>query len=238
MKVSPVKCDLNTCFLCKSALKSWHQVISLNRQNFEYKKGEQIFKEGDEVKGIYFIYKGKVKVHKHWDAEKEFIARFAKEGDIVGHMGLGDANRYPVSATALEPTIVCYMSTEFFESTLEINTKFTYNLMRFFANELLDKDRKMRDLVHMTVKARIAQSFISLKKQFGISDDHFINIELTRQDLSAFAGVSYETLFKVIIELSAQDVIHVAEKRYQIKDEDFLLKIIEDDQHKQLLKRK
>lgn len=232
MKVSPIKCDLNTCFLCTSALKSWHQVIDLNRKNFQYKKGEQIFKEGDTVKGIYFIYKGKVKVHQHWDAEKEFIVRFAKDGDILGHMGLGDESDYPVTATALEPTTVCYLDMEFFESTLEVNTKFTANLMRFFANELRERDRKMRNLVHMTVKARIAQSFISLKNQFGVDQDQFIKIELTRQDLSSYSGVSYETLFKVIVEFTTQDIIQVIEKRYQIKNEAFLLKLIEEDQNK------
>jgi CRP-like cAMP-binding protein len=238
MKSSATKCDLRTCFLCQYSIKNWHQLIDLNKKNFEFKKGEQIFNELEEVKGIYFIYSGKVKVHKQWDNEKEFIVRFAKDGDILGHMGLGDSKLYPVSATALETVVVCFIGIEFFESTLEINTKFTYNLMRFFANELQEKDRKMRDLVHMSVKARIAQSFISLKKQFGQQDNSFIGIELSRQDLSAYAGVSYETLFKVIVEFTDQGVIQVSEKKYKIKNEDFLMQIIKDDQNKNLLKQK
>ncbi len=224
------KCDLNTCFLCQFSLKDWHAVIELNKKNIVFKKGEQIFKEGEQVKGIYFIYDGKVKVHKYWDAEKEFIVRFAKNGDILGQLGLGQEKIYPVTATTLEKTIVCYLPMDFFESSLEINPKFTYNLMRYFANELQEKDKKMRDLVHMTVKARIAQSFIALKTQFSINEEGFIDIELTRQDLSAFAGVSYETLFKVIVELSEQKIIKVIEKRYMILNEEFLIKIIHNDQ--------
>lgn len=232
------KCDLNTCFLCQNALKDWHQVISLNKINYTFKKGERIFNEGEEVKGIFFIYSGKVKVHKQWDAEKDFIIRFAKETDILGHMGLGESNHYPVSATALEPVTVCYLQMDFFESTLEVNTKFTYNLMRFFANQLQEKDKKMRDLVHMSVKARISQSLIALKNQFGINEDRYIDIELSRQDLSAFAGVSYETLFKVIVELTEQQIIYTHEKRYQINNEDALIQIIKNDQNKTLLKQR
>lgn len=237
MKISATKCDLNTCFLCQYALKNWHQLINLNKTNITFKKGEQIFNELEEVRGIYFIYKGKVKVHKQWDAEKEFIVRFAQEGDILGHMGLGDNKFYPVSATALETVTVCFLALDFFESTLEVNTKFTYNLMRFFANELQEKDRKMRDLVHMSVKARIAQSFLSLKNQFGQEPHSFIGITLSRQDLSAYAGVSYETLFKVIVEFTELNVIEVIEKKYKINNEAYLVQLIKDDQNKSLLKK-
>ena len=44
---------------------------------------------------FYFVYEGKVKVHKHWDEEKELIIRFAKEGDIFGHWGLGNDLIFP-----------------------------------------------------------------------------------------------------------------------------------------------
>jgi CRP-like cAMP-binding protein len=238
MKINTSKCDLNTCFLCQYALKNWHEVIRLNKQNIILKKGEQIFKEGDEVKGIYFIYSGKVKVHKYWDEEKEFIVRFAKDGDILGHMGLGNDNQYPVTATALEQTVVCYLSMDFFEATLAVNTNLTYNLMRFFANELQEKDKKMRNLVHMTVKARIAQSFISLKNQFGVNDLNFINLELTRQDVSAFSGVSYETLFKVMVEFTEQKIIKAVDKSYMILDEEKLIKIVKDDQLRHIIKNR
>ena len=176
-------------------------------KTFSLKKGQHVFREGDPVKGIYFIYSGNVKVHKKWGEEKDLIIRFAKAGEILGHTGLGDDSHYPVSATALEPAIVCYIEMEFFESTLQVNNMLTYKLMRFIANELQESEKRVRNLVHMPVKGRIAQAFITLKNQFGINNDGFIDIELTRQDLSSFAGASYETLFKVINEFTEEKLI-------------------------------
>jgi CRP/FNR family transcriptional regulator len=40
------------------------------------------------VAGVYFVYKGIVKVHKQW-GDKELIIRFANQGQIFGHRGLG-----------------------------------------------------------------------------------------------------------------------------------------------------
>jgi len=225
MNNNKYRCDLNSCMLCRICLKDWLPAIEANKQNFLVKKGQHIFSEGDPVEGVYFIYSGTVKVHKRWDKEKELIIRFAKKGDILGHMGLGNEAIYPVTTTALEPTIVCYISMAFFESTVQINNTFTYKLMRFFANELQESEKRMRNLVHMPVKGRIAQSFITLKNQFGLNEEGFINIELTRQDLSSFAGASYETLFKVVNEFADEKLVEFSGKSIRIRNEAGLKKL-------------
>lgn len=222
-------CDLNSCFLCQACLPDWLPAISIHKKNFEIKKGQQIFKEGDSVSGIYFVYKGKVKVHKRWDKEKDLIIRFASPGDILGHLGMGNKPIYPVSTTALEPVTVCYLEMPFFETTLAVNNQLTLKLMRFFANELQESEKRMRNLVHMSVKARIAQALISLKNQFGINQQGIINIELSRQDIASFAGASYETLFKVANEFSDKKYIGLDGKKISIYQEDMLIRMIDED---------
>lgn len=209
-------------------LKDWIPVIETQRKNYVVKKGEAIFKEGDPVTGIYFVYEGKIKVHKKWDAEKELILRFAKKGDIVGHLGLGDTGYYPVSATAIEAGVICYISMDFLESTLNVNNSFVIKLMRFFANELQESEKRMRNLAHMPVKGRVAQALISLKNKFGINDDGFIDIDLSRQDLAAFTGAAYESLFRTINDLVEEKIIEIAGKSILIKNEDLLLKLTEE----------
>jgi len=222
------ECDLKRCLLCRLCLKDWLPAVAANKKNIAIKKGQTIFREGDPVKGIYFIYSGNVKVHKKWGQEKELIIRFAKSGEILGHTGLGDDSHYPVSSTALEPVILCYVEMGFFESTLHVNNTFTYKLMRLMANELQESEKRVRNLVHMPVKGRIAQAFIILRNQFGISEDGTIAIELTRQDLSSFAGASYETLFKVINEFTEEKLIEVTGKSIRITNEPKLQKLTEN----------
>lgn len=219
-------CDLNTCFLCTSCLHDWKPAIELSKQNILLKKGQEVFKEGDPVTGIYFVYEGNIKVHKRWDNEKELIVRFAKKGDILGHLGLEGNNIYPISATALEAATVCYLPMDFFESSLNINNRFAIKLMRFFAAELQNSEKRMRDLVHMPVKVRVAQAIITLKNQFGINAQGFIDIELARQDLASFSGAAYESLFRTINDLVAENIIAVSGKSMTIKNENELLRLI------------
>src|SRR6185295_11315133 len=152
MAILRERCDLQRCYFCKTCLKDWIPAVATHRKNFSLKKGELLFREGEEVKGIYFVYNGRVKVHKKWNDGKELILRFAVNGAIVGHRGLGGDNYYPVSATALEPTTVCFIDLDFFMTSLRVNHDFALNLLNFFAEELKESEKRMRNLAHMSVK--------------------------------------------------------------------------------------
>src|SRR6266542_4417365 len=129
MKKNKIGCDLKTCLLCRICHKEWIPAIEAHRLNFRVNKGEIIFTEGEEVKGIYFVHEGTVKVHKHW-GDKELILRFAKKGNIIGHRGLGKDLVYPVSGTAIEATTVCFLPLDFFQASLKVNYDFLYELMQ------------------------------------------------------------------------------------------------------------
>ncbi|MHB8206550.1 Crp/Fnr family transcriptional regulator [Mucilaginibacter sp.] len=217
MKKKLITCDMNSCFLCRNCLPEWKGAIAANKKNFFVKKNEVIFREGDPLRGIYFVLSGLVKVHKKWGQDKEIIVRFASNGAILGHRGL-NSKIYPISATALEDGIVCYFDMDFFETSLKVNNEFTYQLMMFFAKDLQESENKMRNLVHMPVKGRVAQALIYLENQFGLRDDGFINIRLSRQDLAAFIGTTYETVFRVINELVNEKTVAAHDKYIKVID--------------------
>ena len=227
MKNKSSQCDLQSCFMCRLVLKEWKMPIDSYRKNFVIKKGETFIKEGDPLTGIYFIYSGKVKVHKTWGA-KELIVRFASDGAIVGHRGLSsNSTGFPVSATALETTTVCFIELDFFLSTLKVNPALTFELMMFYADELQESERRMRNLALMPVKGRLARAFIQLEEQFGLNDDGNINIELSRQDYASFTGTTYETVFRTINELIKEDLISVQGKLFGIKNRPLLQALTE-----------
>ena len=229
MKISKNNCDLKSCFLCQLCMKEWLPAIDAHRKNIEFKKGELIFKEGDPVEGIYFLFRGMAKVHKRWDNQKELILRFAKKGNIVGHRGLGSDNVYPVSATALEPVTVCFIDLRFFESTLRVNYDFIFQLMMFYAKELQESERKMRNMAHMSVKGRIAQSLLLFKEKFGVTERGLIDLEVSRQDLASYVGSTYETVFRVMNELVEHAVITVSGRSIAIINQQLLADFIKEE---------
>lgn len=216
MRKNKYACDLATCALCKECLPEWLPAVAVQKQNIRIKKGELIFREGDPVEGIWFLHKGLVKVHKHWDEEKELILRFAKDGQILGHRGLGGDLSYPVSATAIEDTILCYFPLDFFLQSLKVNSQYLYNLLLFFADELKQSEKRMRNLAHMPVKGRMASALLRWELQFGTDESGCIDLPISRQDFAAYVGTSYETLFRLLNELADEQQIIFKGKGIQL----------------------
>lgn len=211
-------CNLYDCFLCQHCISGWRPLIGMNKETWIFKKSKTIFREGESVEGIYFMYSGWVKIHKQWTHPKELIVRFAGPGEILGHRGLGDKKTYPVSATALDDTTICFVSEDFLETCLRTNQILTYRLMQFYAEELQKAERRMRDLAHMEVKGRIAGALLDISNKFGTNKEGYISMAISRQDIASYAGTTYETLFKLFNELIENNLIATTGKYIKLKN--------------------
>ncbi len=223
-----ISCDLSSCFLCQNCIPDWKELVSIKKKTTTIRKGESIFSEGEKVNGIYFLNDGAAKVHKQWIDEKELIIRFARTGDMLGHRGLGAGDLYPVSATALVETKVCFISNAFLESTLKIDHALTYRFMQFYASELQKAELRMRNLALMEVKGRIAETLLELLRVFGKNSDKHIAVPVTRQDIAAHAGTTYETVFKFLRTLTESKIISAFGKSIRINDEHKLREIMKN----------
>ena len=221
-----IACGLDRCFLCQHCIPEWKEVIVLRKKTFLVRRGKPLFHEGEKVTGIFFLYSGTVKVHVPWTDEKDMIIRFARGGDVVGHRGLGGGELYPVSATALEDTVACWIPSDFLEATLRTNPSLTYTLMQLYAAELQTAEKRMRELAHMDVKGRIAGALLEIAALFGLDKDNYITVALTRQDIASYAGTTYETIFKFFAELGKMKAISTSGKSIRINKPEVLKKFI------------
>lgn len=219
-------CNVSSCFLCSHCTPEWRALIAVKKTTLQYKKGQQLFAEGDKVEGIYLMYSGAVKVHKHWTDERELIVRFTKAGDILGHRGLASGNVYPVSATTLEETKACFITSGFLDTTLKADHDFTYRLMQFYSAELQKAELRMRNLALMDVKGRIADTLLELQQVYGVNKGKYISVPVSRQDIAAYAGTTYETVFKMLRTLIASKVISAKGKSIRINDAENLKSLI------------
>lgn len=216
MKQIKSGCDSDNCFLCKNVLKEWLPALGANRKTYHFRKGEMIFEEGSAVKGIYFIKQGRAKVHMKWENAKELIVRLAKDGDILGHRGYGNELIYSVSATALEPSDICFIDNDFFFSTLKVNNDFLFKIMTFFAEELKISEKKMRDIALTPAKERLIKTIGQLRDIVGVKEDKGTYLNLSKQDIASYIGIAYETLFRLLNELQDEGIIHIDSKKIYI----------------------
>lgn len=99
--------------------------------------------------------------------------------------------------------------------------------MMFFASELQESEKKMRNMAHMPVKVRVAHALLKLKEKYGINKEGYVDITITKLDIASFAGTTYETVFRIINELENDKIISMQGKRFSITNENGLKKYME-----------
>lgn len=226
--ISPDPCDAGSCFLCRHCLPEWKGAIAAAREILQYKKGYMIYREGTEVAGLYFIKDGAVKVHQSWGKDKEIILRFAAAGDVLGHRGQGGPAIFPVSATTLEPTTVCFIPNDFLETTFKTNPSFLYSMMQLYATELQKAELRMRALALTPVKAVVAETLLTIKDIFGVDRAGFIRVPITRSDIADYAGTTYEAVFRLLTEWAAEGLVSTSGKYIRINDDQKLSNLIQN----------
>lgn len=210
--------------MCQNILPDWWEIVDTKRNIVKVKRGQCFVKEGSKMTNVFFVNDGLVKVHKHW-GDKEMIVRFAKNGEIVGHRGLAaEQSLSPITATAMQDSVLCSVEVDFFKRLLKTNNSFAYELMMFYAKELQWSEQKMGSLVHFPVKERLILNLLFLTDHFGLDENGFLQIELTKTDLAAYIGTTYETIHRVISEFTNSNLILFSGKKIKINNREELRK--------------
>jgi CRP-like cAMP-binding protein len=89
--------------------------ISGVTKEISFKKGEYVFKEKDETKGIFLIHSGKIEISKVTpDGWKQTLAVLTK-GSFFGELSIIEHRLHEANAVALEDTVVLFIPKEDFE---------------------------------------------------------------------------------------------------------------------------
>jgi CRP-like cAMP-binding protein len=93
--------------------------ISRFAKEMSFKKGNQIFKEGDSPMGLYLITSGKVEISKITpDGWRQILATLG-EGYFFGELSLLEGRRHMANAVVTEDAEILFIPKEEFERLLE-----------------------------------------------------------------------------------------------------------------------
>lgn len=176
---------------------------------------QYLFQEGQEVTGAYFIYKGEFKIVGTTTSGRQQIVRLATDGQILGHRGYGD-NFYPIGAISLVTSQVCYLDNDLLYEIFMNNPSVTYQVMRFYADELRKSELRTKFFGQMNTSEKIMYALIYASETFGLSDDKFIRQPLSRLEYAEIAGTNAEQVSRTLSVLKKRGLIKLSGRRIGI----------------------
>ena len=85
----------------------------------EYRRGNILFREGDECSAVFIICSGRVKISATSREGRTFILRIAGSGDVLGMGSALEGDEYEMTAEAIEPTQVRVLRTKVFKQMVQ-----------------------------------------------------------------------------------------------------------------------
>lgn len=211
----------------------WQPLIDFHKKSLSYSAKEVIIEEGAGVEGLFFIEKGNVKVVTHFGLQSENIFRLAGDGMMLGHRAL-HADFYTFSAIAITSTEISFLPMSIFKSLIVGNPKLALFMMDFLCDELRDAEDRMKSLLELDPKKKIAKVLVNVRSSFGYfkGSKTKLGFKLSRDVIANMAGTTYETVIRTLSKFEKDKLVMLEGKDIHIINEDALRMLAGDSIHK------
>ncbi|AUD04663.1 response regulator [Spirosoma pollinicola] len=197
-------------------------LLGANRKVVRYKKKRVIYAAGDEPTRVYLVQEGKIRVFRENDSGKVLTTGLFGPGDLFGYPMLLANLSYEDTATALEDSLVSYISRKDFLSLLYSQTDITHSFLNLMANTIVGQDRQLLGLAYNSLRKRIASGLLQYAHRFQTEPDTAITVKLTRQQMATLSGTATESLIRTLSDFHKEGMIDLQAGKIVITDWDKL----------------
>ena len=209
--------------LSKDELKK----ISDSKVTKTIKKGEAIFNEGERLNGVFCVRDGVSKLSKISDNGKDTIVKIAAKGEVLGQRSVIADEKANLSAVALNNMELCYIPKKQLTDSISVNPLFTKAILIQMANDLKFADNIIVNMAQKNVRQRVAEILTYLYNNFGVDNEDFIKLTLTREDIANVVGTAKEACIRTLTSFRKEGWISTKGKRIKLNDKPALQKLID-----------
>ncbi len=109
------------------------------------KKGEQLFKEKDDTRGVFLLHSGKVEISRVTADGWRQTLTVVTPGDFFGELSILERRHHVASAVAVEDAELFLIPKEEFDRLMEQDTKLACYILKKIAMEMSKKLRRTTD---------------------------------------------------------------------------------------------
>jgi CRP-like cAMP-binding protein len=195
------------------------QEFERTAKSIELKRGDTVYRAGDQPQGLYFVQKGLVGLVLYGSSSgREHLLRFFKTGQFFGHRALFSEEGYHGSTIVLEPTSLKLIPKATVVHVLQRRPELYSGIVRVLSGELRRCEEQRVMILENQILARTAQALVYLK---DLKPDHM----WTRQEIANFCASTVSTVIKAMAELEVMGLIKQQGRAIEILDQDGLINL-------------
>lgn len=170
------------------------------------RKGEILFRQGDEGTALYLILQGRIKISLSMRMDAVTLAILG-QGEFLGEMALLDGLPRSADAIALEDSYLYALNQKDFLSFIVNNEKVVRGVLASLSMRLRRTDDLLAEMCFLNLSARLAQKLVEFADQQRPDENDEYNLKISQQELGSMLGVSRESINKELKHLRDKGVV-------------------------------
>jgi CRP/FNR family cyclic AMP-dependent transcriptional regulator len=182
-----------------------------------FRKGETIFRRGDEGASMMLILSGSVKVFNTTADGREAVLNFLGPADVIGEITILDGLERTASVTALEATETFSLQRRDIIPTLLANPEAMLEVIQMLCGKLRNTSSLVEDGLN-EMPGRTARGLLRLADQLGrqTREGIVIQLQVSQRDLGNYMGLSRENTSRQLATLRQQGIISIDQEKIVI----------------------
>lgn len=200
-------------------------LIEKNSVKIKYKKGEIICKQGGFVSQVILMKKGLAKVYVD-DGAHSLLLRIIPNGSFIGLSAVSEEySTFPYSAKTYIDSEIMQIDVNIFKQVILRNATFAKEIINILSANSVQIYGRFFCLTHKQAYGRLADIILCLADRI-FKQENF-NLPLSRKDIAELAGMSSETVVRMLKKFNEEGLIKMEGKRLEVLDFDRLQRISE-----------
>jgi CRP/FNR family cyclic AMP-dependent transcriptional regulator len=195
-------------FFCELTPQAMRNFDSL-RSSSAYPEGAILFLEKQDVRGVFLLCEGAVKLTISSAEGKTLILRIAQAGEILGLTAALAGRPYEVSAETLRPCQISFIRRDSFLDFLAEQPAVYEQITRQLSSNYQRACEQLRTVgLCLSAPAKLARLLLEWDTQAEqCHDGRGIRLPLTHEEIGEFIGSSRETVTRTLSEFKTRQLV-------------------------------
>jgi CRP/FNR family transcriptional regulator len=209
---------------CFEALTDEQRVLLESKQvEVNFKKGETIIKNGAFATHVIFVCEGLVKVYME-EKDDRLILKIMGPGNLIGLSSLNESEAvFQYTASAYQDTVVKFIDIATFKQFIRDNGLFAEKIINILSDNANLINNRFFCLTNRQSYGRLADIMLCLSGRVFKADK--FQLDLTRKEIAELAGMSTESVIRILKKFQDEKLIEMNGKIVEIKDSEALHRI-------------
>ncbi|MCD4680583.1 MAG: Crp/Fnr family transcriptional regulator [Bacteroidales bacterium] len=198
--------------------------IERNQVKVSFKKGEIIAKQGSFASHIIYVTSGLIKIYIESCNNEILILKIVPPGNLIGINSLFEKNNvFPFSAMAYQDASAKLIDINVFRKIVKQNAEFAFQIINVFSTNALQIYGRFYCFEKKQSYGRLADIILCLADNIYKSNE--FELFLTRKELAELAGMSPESVVRMLKKFKDEGLIKEKGKTIIISEPEKLRQI-------------